>query len=461
MTFTLLIALAMMAILPMEQVRGASSEFVITKVTPGDNSTVRSAPSVEVDYLCTNGINVSSVELVIDGTNVTSWDETAISDSNTTCNIPSVLALEAGSHNVTFEASDLKGNVLFEQWQFTVNPNATSGPVLNINFGQVVTYTIIGAVLVGLGFGVYVVYLNRTKGFTFEKYFARKPLQKHYLVLYVPIIAAFIFTIMAILLVENGDMNSPYAYEMTLVAAFFIAVTPYAIDVQLEMRRKRRYEAAFAQFLFELADAIRGGIDPAKAIIEFSGLNNSELKKRLRIAADGIRLGRPFEEMMQVMAAPIQSELVHRYASLISEAAKTGGDISVVLHRAAKDMDDLIKIDYERRRQLSMQTTTIYMAFAILMAVIWQLIGIYSTLGNGGLSITVLGQTLSASGSSSGVSHMSFIELKQRLLELTLVNSLTAGLMIGAFTEGKIKFGLIHALVMLGVSTVFFILFIL
>lgn len=441
---------------------GESPEFYVISVSPGENSTIQSsAPTIVVNFHSDSGIDRNSVKLIINGTDVGQWGETKIGDSNVTYTVPNILSLNNGINNITFEASDLAGNKVIKQWQFNVNPNANNGGGgLVIDIVQIVTYIVIGAAILGLGFGAYLLYLNRTKGFNFEKYFARKPLQKHYLIIYVPVVIAFIFVILAILLVENGAINSPYAYELIFVAAFFISATVYAVDVQLEKRRKGRLETAFAQFLFELADAIRGGIDPAKAVVEFAGFNNSVLKKRLRIAAEGIRMGRPFEEMMEVMVAPIKSDLIHRYASLIGEAAKTGGDISIVLHRAAKDMDDLIKIDYERRRQLSMQASTIYISFAVLIVIVWQLIGIYPTIGNG-INISLLGQTsLNSANNAVAISHLSFVAVKQRYFELIAVNSITAGLLIGAFTEGKIRFGLMHALIMVAASTVFFLLFI-
>jgi len=459
-TLTLVMLLALVVLLPMGHARGASGDILVTAVNPVENSTVKSAPMIVVKYLAINGIDRNSVRLIVDGIDVTQFGETTIGDSNLTYQVPSILALGKGSHNITFEASDLQGNQVSMHWQFYVDPNAATGTITKIDVIQIVTYIILGAVFAGLGFGLYLLYLNRTKGFNFEKYFARKPLQKHYLIIYVPIIIAFIFIIVAILMVESGMVTSPFAYELIFISAFFIGGLPYAIDVQLERRKKDRYEAAFAQFLFELADAIRGGIDPAKAVVEFSGFNNSVLKKRLKIAADGIRMGRPFEEMMQVMVDPIKSDLIHRYASLIGESAKMGGDISIVLHRAAKDMDDLIKIEYERRRQLNMQATTIYIAFAVLIIVIWQLVGIYPTLGSG-LNISFLGQTgLKGGASTASSSHMSFTTLKQRFYELIVINSIAAGLLIGAFTEGKMKFGLMHALIMVGASTVFFAIFI-
>ncbi len=47
--------------------------------------------------------------------------------------------------------------------------------------------------------------------------------------------------------------------EYVFIAGFFIAVTAFAIDAYYEKRQMRAYERAFAQFLFEMADAMSGG----------------------------------------------------------------------------------------------------------------------------------------------------------------------------------------------------------
>ncbi len=136
---------------------------------------------------------------------------------------------------------------------------------------------------------------------------------------------------------------TPFGYEYDVVISLFIGLMPYAIYAQKEKSKIFRYETAFSQFLFEMADAMRGGIDPAKAIVELSKTDTSVLSKHLLIAAKGIDMGRPFDEMVNVMVKPIKSKLIKRYASLIAESSKVGGEISMVVHRAAKDMDDLVK----------------------------------------------------------------------------------------------------------------------
>jgi hypothetical protein len=62
---------------------------------------------------------------------------------------------------------------------------------------------------------------------------------------------------------------------------------------------------------------------------------------------------------------------------------------------------------------------------------------------------------------ASTVDKMSFTELKRRFFHLTLINSVGSGLVIGKVIEGKMKFGLVHSLVMVTITIIVFLLFIL
>ncbi len=46
--------------------------------------------------------------------------------------------------------------------------------------------------------------------------------------------------------------------------------------------------------------------------------------------------------------------------------------------------------------------------------------------------------------------------MKHRFMDLVLINGFGSGILIGLFTTGKVKYGLIHGLVMVSAAMVFF-----
>ncbi|MGA8710932.1 MAG: type II secretion system F family protein [Thermoplasmata archaeon] len=442
-------------------VRAAGNPITFAGETPGPGAAIGSTtPTITVSYSdSVSTIPTSNVFLFVDGINVTSFDGTKISASQVTYVTPSILSLKNGPHNVTVIVSDDAGNSAQDQWNFTVNTNITSGPANPLAGVKPLTllfYTGIVAALAGAAVGGYILFLKQTTRFTFRRYFATHQVEAKYYTLYIPMAAAFLFVLFGLSLVYSNPGWPPNSVDYVFIIAVFIALTAFGIDARREMLRIRAYERAFAQFLFELADAMRGGLDPAKSIVELAKTYTNILAKPLRVASDGIRLGRPLDSVLIDLAKPMQSSLISRYAGLIAEATAAGGETALVVYRAAKDMDDFVKIEEEREKQLMLPVAVIYIAFAVLMAVLFALLYIAPELGTLNISFIGLGALPSSASSTTAVPRLDFTTLKERFFELMVINALGTGAIIGAFTEGRARYGIIHSLALVAATAVAF-----
>lgn len=467
LTCALLVVPAGRVASPRPVLLAAGSPITITPVSPAPGSVVHTQePNISARWTDTSGtVDPNSVIIIVDGLNVTGAQETVITASGFYYAVPSILKLHAGNGTVTVSVADDQKNAAQYSWGFNIStaPVTGSGPLSGFSLLGLVIDVGVGAGLVGAAFGGWILYLKRTRRFTFRKYFATHPVNKEYLVLYVPLVIAFLIVFFGLVWVTSSTGLPLLAPEYVFIAGFVIAITAYALDARRERQRIRAYERAFAQFLFEMADAMRGGIDPAKAVIELSKTQRNILRTPLRVAADGIRVGRAFDVILRDMAAPMKSPLITRYASLIADASTVGGETAAVVYRAAKDMDDFVKIEVERGRQLMMPVAVLYIAFAVLLAVLFALLFIAPSLG--GLSLGFLGASpLSGSGGGSSAGSnavaISPATLKQRFFDLMMVVSVGTGIIIGAFTEGKPKYGLLHSIALvLGTAIAFWIVF--
>ena len=432
---------------------------MIISYGPGSEITNRT-PVISIQFYAEAGIDQESAVLVLDDVSVSDYFELIEIDENSfTYRVPDLLSLDLGNHSVYFEIADANGAVSSVAWNFmVVEPAPDERTATDVRAILIIIGTVI--VLVGVGAAIYYAYMRRFKRFTFKKYFLRNPVKRGNLVLYVPLAMALAFVILGMLIATSNPDEDSFAFEYIVVTGLFIGIFPYALYSHLYGNTRLKYEIAFAQFLFELADSIRGGIDPARSVLSFADVEKGILRKHLRVAADGLRIGRPFDEMIELMVKPIDSPMVRRYASLIGETSKMGGDIAIVLHRAAKDMDDLIKIERDRKRQLSAQAMTIYISFAVLLIVIYQLISIYPMMGSIDGALFGGSNLEDADAATSPPTIMDLFTIKQRFLHLMIINSMGAGILIGVFTEGKPKMGLMHALIMTVASTLFFVLMI-
>lgn len=443
------VALSVLLLLSTGTAKGASPAIQVVPVTPLPGSTIyNDTPVIIADFVDnTSTVIPSTIQMVVNGIGVAGIQGFFPSSKNITYDVSSLLALHLGLNNVTVKASDQAGNTANYTWNFTVAVAPPKSFSISINPKALLLDVGIGVAIFAGAFGATYAYVRETRRFTFRRYFAIHPVERGYLTLVIPLFAAFIFTLLALSYIFSSPSLPWYAPEAVLVAALWIGLTAYAIDARRQMSRIRMYERAFAQFLFELADALRGGLDPAKAIVELSKTHADILKRPLRVAADGIQIGRPFEEVLQNMARPMGSTLISRYASLIADASTAGGETAVVIHRAAKDMDDFIKIEFERNNQLSLPVAVLYIAYGITLAVLFALLYLAPSLGSVNLGlISSGGSALSGSATSSSVPKLSVPGLRNDFLYLGLIISLGTGAIIGAFTEGKIKYGLLHSL---------------
>jgi hypothetical protein len=127
-------------------------------------------------------------------------------------------------------------------------------------------------------------------------------------------------------------------------------------------------------------------------------------------------------------------------------------------------MDDFIKIEVERGKQLVMPVAVLYIAFGVLMAVLFSLLNIAPSLGSISISVFTGSNPLSHGGGGASAASVTSVPklpvsvLRTRFLDLMMINSLGTGIIIGAFTEGKARFGLLHSLALVGVTIIAFLI---
>jgi len=463
----IIILLTFTNFLNISNVKADLNDIQINIIYPKENQAIPyTNPEVKVEFSSLSIIDVEKIQFIIDGLNIKEFD----SDKNNlkiTLNYLSytpseIFRFKNGNHTIFLQVEDIEGKKNSTQWNFIVDTSIPITQEDKIDVFTIIRYIIIGSIIGSIIFAIYLFYLKKTKKFTFKKYFIQHPMAKEYIILYVPIIVAFIVAILGFLYVSSTENLSPYSYEYVFIVALFIGLLPYVIKSQYEKRTLQKYERAFAQLLFEMADAMRGGLDPTKAIIELAKTDTSIMKNPLKRAAEAIKIGRPFDEVIKIMSRPLKSDLIQRYASLIGEASKVGGETSQVIYRAAKDMDDFIKINANRKRELTMQTTTIYISFSVMIIIIYLLLTMFPRME--GIDLSLLGSTdleSAKTATASGVERLSEIIIRQRFFHVIIINSIGTGIVIGEFVDGKIKYGLMHSLILIAASTIFFALLIL
>jgi pilus assembly protein TadC len=429
-----------------------------------NNKTSQVMPLIIIQLDDQSEIDIGNIYLEIDGFDVSDWEETAINQTAITHAVPELFKMKEGNHTVNLTIRDEHGNCKDYSWTFIVDKSYGKEEE-EIDYFRIFIVAIMIILLITIISTIsFAIYLKVAKSFNFIKFYKRHPIDGEKAFLYLPMAIGILVIAGGLLYWMQYDVDADYFLEYIGLGGFFVFITAFTIHAQMEKRNTTSYEHAFSQLLFELADAMRGGIDPAKAIVELSGTNTGVLSKQLKIGAKNIKAGRPFEEVLSTIAKPTKSAIIMRYATLIGEASKVGGEIAQVVHRSAKDMDDMLKVKAEKRRQLVIQIFTIYIAFAVLTAIMWMLIGLYPKLSEMDFSLITnfnLAAATEDDSEANKVVRMSVVELKRNFFHLILFNSLGSGLLIGKLIDGKMKYGLIHSLILMGAASLIFFFMIL
>jgi len=252
-----------------------------------------------------------------------------------------------------------------------------------------------------------------------------------------------------------------------LILAVLVAITPYGIDSSLERKRRRRYEEEYSEFLFEVSELLRSGIDPIKALIEISRSEfNLDGRKFIKVrkahlkaltplvqkAASLVAIGKSFEYAMKRMAEDTGSELVRKYAHLLVMATYIGGDVSGIILRASSDMRTYLRIQKEKESDLRQYVVILYFAHAILIAMIFMLITYLlpyiETVDLGGAGEILFGSS-NAIQLGGGLQDLG---LERYFFHLIIINASVIGLIIGKIVHGDVKDGLIHSSILVIVS---------
>ena len=428
-------ALTLLAILP-----HASAQVTFVAASPLEGETVRTGtPTLVVNY--TGELDPALLRFSLDGLEAGADEGLLVNEGNITYAVHEILKLREGNH--TYSVSS--GDALLEV-RFVVNYTVPTEPAkpLDVKLIVIVVSVCLGVLAVAGG-GLYA-WARKAKRFTFRKHFLRHPAQLKFIALYLPAGVATLVALGGLFFVATMPDPPRFAVEYVLVAGAALALGPFGLASARTAVRTRALERAFAQFLFELADAVRGGIDPVKAVQELAKTQDGLLRKPIQRAADMLRLGRPMEEALKTMTAGMGSPLVSRYAALVGEASSMGGSVSGVMQRAAKDMDDLVKIKAERRRALRQPVFTMYMAFGVLLLMVLQIVGFAPNIGDLNFG------ALTGGGGKPQVERMGIPAMQDAFFHLLLLNAAGAGLLVGSFTEGRIRNGILHGIVMTAVA---------
>ncbi len=276
------------------------------------------------------------------------------------------------------------------------------------------------------------------------------------------IIPVIVFSILALfqavglispLVVETGNgtfsFGSWYDY---IVLAIIVGSGVYGIYEFFRLRKVRKIDDRFPDFVRDLAESRRAGMTFTKAIMYSSKGNYGVLSDEIKKIAMQISWGSSVEDALRAFSKRINTKLITRTISLIIEASRSGGNVADVLDAASKDAREIKLLESERRASMLSYVAVVYVSMFVFMVII--LVLSVSLIPN------MVGENSFGAGNyGGGGNSISQIAVTQLFYTAAIVQSVFMGIVAGVFEEGDIISGVKHVFIMILITFIVFKIF--
>ena len=265
-------------------------------------------------------------------------------------------------------------------------------------------------------------------------------------------IPAIIFIILALLglagvispvEITSGDGKIVIgAWYDFLIFAGLIFTGVYGIYEFMRLRKVRKIDNRFPDFVRDLAESRRAGMTFTKAIMYSSKGNYGVLTPEIQKIARQISWGSSVDNALNVFAKRVNTKLIRRTVSLIIEASRSGGNVADVLDAASKDAREIKLIESERRANMLSYVAIIYVGMFVFILIVIVL--------SKSLLPNMLGEEVKNIGGGSvglGGGGITQGAVTAMFFTACLVQSAGMGIVTGVFEEGNMISGIKHSFI--------------
>ncbi len=255
-----------------------------------------------------------------------------------------------------------------------------------------------------------------------------------------------------IVIVDISFFLGDKLFIFLLGIGFTAVLLPILVGLVLESKKEQEINQQFLEFSRNLAESVKSGTPIGKSILNMKDKGFGPLSPAVKKLANQISVGIPISRAFVNFANEADSEVVKRAISLIREAENAGGEIDHILDSVANSIYEIEKLRKERKNAVSTLVVQGYIIFLIFIGIMlimeFKILPLTSGINSIGSFSNV--DTL-ASGNFADVNTSTYSPeaLARPFLYLLLTQGFFAGLVIGKLSEGTVKSGFKHSIVMI------------
>ena len=230
-----------------------------------------------------------------------------------------------------------------------------------------------------------------------------------------------------------------------LVLSLSVSWIQFWIDFLNENKRQKEIETKFLEFVHALVGTVKSGIPIPQALVQASGEDYGALTPYTKKLARQIEWGIPSRQALLTFSRDTRNSVIKRSIAIVIEAEESGGDIESVLESVTESVYSVKKIKAERRSSVYGQIVQGYIVFYIFIGIMLvlqlQLFPLIKESTAGGVGGLGIGGGFIGQGEEA--------DLDTVFLSLLLIQGFFTGILIGKFSEGTLKQGLIHSVILM------------
>ncbi len=243
--------------------------------------------------------------------------------------------------------------------------------------------------------------------------------------------------------------------DVGLIFGILVGIVPLTIHQLKQVQRRDDIDRNMPMFLLALLSSVQSGTNLIKAIEQAAERNLGALTPELRNLKANISWGTPMEDAFENFAQRTGTRVSRRVTVLLEMALKIGGDVSENLEMIQKHVSEMQNIEKSRKSALQPYTYTIYISFAVFLAVAVLLTTSFFS------EMERVQEGLLESGSGTeglfgSLATMDIAKMESALFNMAIIEAVFGGLAAGKIGAGSYVAGTKHVVVMIILAVIAF-----
>ncbi len=224
-------------------------------------------------------------------------------------------------------------------------------------------------------------------------------------------------------------------------------IGPIGFYNNIKEKRKREIMEKLPDFLRDIANSTASGMTIYDSVKSASEGDYGQLTSELQMMASQLSWGIPVNETLTNFAERINNNEVKRLSITINKALEIGGNSAAVFNAAAKELDQIRRVEQQRRTEMSMYSIVIFISFFVFLAVILIINGtIFQAIFD--LQGKMAGKTIG----NMRIAQIDPSEVRNMFFTFVFVQSLGGGLLGGFMMDGKLSGGIKQGAILVLIS---------